>query len=186
MRATIPSPEGLPATRSQAAPAGTASNGGDGNDTLIIDASGVQSGETFRGGTGNDSIVINGGGSKYLFSGVTLESIDDLTFGTGLLGVRQAIFTAAQFSGGIESNATIDGRSGLRDLITINMGSATVLDLISVDFTDGDDSGNDRVRITGDAGNENILGSGIADNIKSGAGKDSINGDQRDRYDQWR
>jgi Ca2+-binding RTX toxin-like protein len=72
----------------------------------------------------------------------------------------------------------VDGDVGDSDQIRIDMDADTNISLANWVFTEWTETGpdNDRVRIFGDADNENIVGSTVRDDIVGGDGTNSLNG----------
>ena len=146
--------------------------GGGGDDVVSISLNATQ--DSLDGGTGFDTLRFQRelGSTSANVRGASITDFERLQFGSIELTVR---VDASQMAG----ITHIDGDGGDGELLSIQMGSATTLDLSGVTVTrlDGERSG---VSIAGDADNEWITGSSVSDTIMGGGGRDTMAGGRGD------
>jgi Ca2+-binding RTX toxin-like protein len=148
--------------------------GGDGNDTFLFvpDKSGV---ETVFGGEGFNSAQINGTGNADTINVGVIAGAATVTAGSSTLVIDSVL-------GNIQG-VIVDGRGG-DDVITIGDlvgGGFFKLDVRGGDGNDtltaqGTNSGQVRLSLSGDNGNDTLIGSASNDTLDGGAGDDGIHG----------
>ncbi len=135
-------------------------------------------GEEIDGGDGYDYIYVENDGVTD-FSAATIANMEDVYFrATGINTDSTAVFSAENFILGGLSTGRITGNDafGSDDVVQINMGIITSIDLRGLTFRDWAGSGlqSDRIKINGDASNETIHGTSQKDEIIGGDGNDFI------------
>jgi Ca2+-binding RTX toxin-like protein len=139
--------------------------GGSGNDQFLYTAGSQASpGESIDGQSGSDSIGLSNTGAID-FTGVSIASVENLQF---LGGTSSATFTGAQLGAGAITR--IQGSSGADKIVVHD----SAVNLSQVTFASW--SSDDKVQITGTAGDDTLTGSRVADTISGGDGKDTITG----------
>ena len=145
--------------------------GGGGDDTFVL-GNGAGGQDTIDGGDGFNGLVVNGTG---IADTITIDAPN------GFIRVVRggATITASANT----QSVTVNGLGG-NDLITIGSLSGVPATLLTVNGGEGDDTisasgadiGRVRLFLSGDNGNDSIIGSLGKDTILGGNGSDSING----------
>ncbi|MEZ5744431.1 MAG: calcium-binding protein [Sphingomonadaceae bacterium] len=146
-------------------------DGGGGEDYLIVQSDLPEIGSTLDGGGGTDSLVIIGPTATNDLRDDTLIQLERLEF-QNLSTVNPTVqFNAAQFA-----FVEVQGQSDVGDVDTVEifMDTETVFDLSGVAVSNF--TGDDSIRIFGDADIETITGSSANDVIEGGGGGDTLDG----------
>lgn len=154
--------------------------GGASDDIFNIGIGDTQGGESIDGGDNYDTLRIFDTGTT-VFSNYSFANLEEIEFrGNGSNRVMTAVFDGGEFMTGGLNAAKLDsnGSSGAQDILHINMGSASLLDLRFMTFKDWNSGGsqNDLIEIVGDGTNETIYGSSEVDHIDGKGGNDFIQG----------
>ena len=144
--------------------------GGDGNDTLAWDDG--DGSDRMSGNAGNDVIAVEGSlaqGDSFVLNQQGTQAIFDRV---NLVPFKLTVDTAEAF--------TVAGEGG-NDTFDINNLSNTSVDLVSFSGGTGNDTldgSNTSTRLIGDgdAGNDFLIGSSVADTLNGGVGNDFIAG----------
>ncbi|MFO1157330.1 MAG: hypothetical protein U1E60_00685 [Reyranellaceae bacterium] len=155
---------------------------GDGNDTLIVTATGqVQATDKYDGGLGIDTLQIgaDAAGVTVDLSGAASDGVNgflgiEVIAFANTSGTSTATFSADQFgSGKISSSVSVTGTAST-NAIVVNVAAGGSFDMSSWTFATW--SATDTVAINGSTGNETITGSGKTDLIVGAAGADTLLG----------
>jgi Ca2+-binding RTX toxin-like protein len=146
---------------------------GDGGDDLFLFATGDGvAGEVIDGGDGTDTLRINAGASVD-FSSVNINNVETLDFTNG----SAITLNGNQLRAG-GAFTSITGNIGLAQNLTVAIGSGNAsIDLSGVTFTDWT-SGTDTItlRVDGTSNNGGVIGSSQADVIIGSAFGDALSG----------
>jgi Ca2+-binding RTX toxin-like protein len=157
--------------------------GGAGQDKLHVFAgSDIASGEVYDGGSENDSLYLNikatgvtGSGGIFDFTTAVLTSLEEVDFwGTGAQTVT-GVFLGTQFGSGLATTLRLDGWAST-DIFQVELGDGEDIDLSGFTFSVFWTDGTDLVRVVGDLGNNEIVGTSRGDHITTGAGIDRLDG----------
>ena len=157
--------------------------GGDGNDFIVDDGAGFFLDQKIFGGSGDDQIVLRNGGLTYLYGGPGNDTFQFVRAGDiteAWLGVPNVdIIEDSGASGGQDKIILSTGWSGfvmaenVEDLVADNANA--LVDHITWDNRiDNTVLG---VEVTGNASNNNMLGSIVRDILRGQGGNDTLNAD---------
>jgi Ca2+-binding RTX toxin-like protein len=157
-------------------------NGGDGNDTFFYQFGGeiadfANNGDIISGGAGTDEIQILQS-TELRTAGITsverIRFTDTVTEDFRFVGIN-----ASQIGTGLASDLNLIGDTD-QDILQINMGTSTVLNLSNFTFTNWVGSASlfsgDAIYINGDDDSETIIGSVSNDYIEGALGNDILYG----------
>ncbi len=158
--------------------------GGAGNDLLMTMAD--SQGTTFVGGTGNDTITGSQGADLYLFKlGDGADTITDIEAAPGFGGTDELSLGIGMSASAISPLRSGDDlvlrHANLKDRITVNgWFTDTTRQIERVSFIDGTvwlaDDISQRAVDTGTSGDDDLIGSDLADVIEGLAGNDTLHG----------
>jgi Ca2+-binding RTX toxin-like protein len=157
-------------------------NGDSGDDIFFYQFGGestdnFNNGDIISGGIGTDEIQIL---DSTDFQTATITSIERLRFTDSVnTDFRFATVNASQFGAGFSSNLNVVGDTD-DDILQINMGTTSVLNLSAFTFTSwvggASTFSGDRVQINGDSDSETIIGTSVNDYIEGAMGNDILYG----------
>ena len=162
---------------------GTTILGGAGNDTLIVsNTTQVQVTDRYDGGADNDALQIGltGAGTSINLTAAATNGIDGFVGIEGITfvntsGTSTATFNSTQFGAGkISTTSTITGTASTQTF-AVTLPSAGSFDLSGFTFSNWT-SGTDVISVTGSAGADTIVGSGLVDTLTGAAGADTLTG----------
>ncbi|MCA6245069.1 MAG: hypothetical protein IM666_15060, partial [Phenylobacterium sp.] len=135
--------------------------GGANDDTFIYAASSeTAAGEVVDGGAGTDTVRVTG--TTVFDPGITISNVENLVVAGVTATLSTAQLTAFAFT-------SVTGSGGASALV-VNVASGATYTLPSLGYSGV------TPRVVGDAGNENITGSGVADSLSGLAGNDTLVG----------
>jgi Ca2+-binding RTX toxin-like protein len=139
---------------------------GDGNDTILINANQVPTGETIDGGAGFDTLVV---GNTNMHPGATISNMEELDLASG---VQQVFLTSAQLAD-FDAIKSLDGSGAAFSITAQNAGTyslagKTITGILTLNGSAGADT------LIGSSGNDILSGKGGADIIQAGDGDDTI------------
>jgi Ca2+-binding RTX toxin-like protein len=147
-------------------------NGEDGDDTFTVSISGSNiDGLALHGGNGIDKLSISATSNNTVKFDKGFSGIEKI-----VLNPSNAPFTAEfHVDSGYDEAVEINDLSGQNVTLEFKTDAGGTIDLSNFIFLGGWNT-NDTIKLTGDTGNETLIGTSQADSIDGGAGNDTIIG----------
>jgi Ca2+-binding RTX toxin-like protein len=145
---------------------------GDGNDTILINANQVPTGEIIDGGAGFDTLVV---GNTNMHPGATISNMEELDLASG---VQSVFLTSAQLAD-FDFITHLDGSGAAFSITAQNAGTyslagKTITGILTLNGSSEADT------LIGSSGNETLNGGDGDDTLAGGAGADIVSGGNGD------